>query len=174
MASIALENLIAVPSPLIPLKDTMESKPAFEWVAIITPVIAGIFALVGSYFGAKLLAKEQRKNILLEHRRNTFNTFLAQLDHCEHERASNENIDPYMIYQPLRLLMNSTQLLLNKEDRFRFDELVRKFIVASGYYIKYRFRDVELPGPPDIDKALNSANEAKEEIKSMLMKYFDS
>lgn len=138
------------------------------YLLLLPSIIAGILALIGSYFGSKLNRKSQHEKLLLEKRTTIFQSFLETLDYCDQERTADLTMPIHLIYQPLRLQIGSVKLYLKDSDKTTFESLVNKFIINSQHDIEYIYRKSSVKG---FEKCREIALNIKNEIENILNTY---
>lgn len=135
---------------------------------ILPAIIAGIFALIGSFFGSKLNRKSQHEKIILENRIPIFKNFLQAIAFCENEKSKDTNIPYYQICKEVESLVSITSFYLNPNDHDKFYKLSREYIHNFETFINYsrnphdRF-NLSLLG--------EKASHAKTEIETLLNSY---
>ena len=92
---------------------------------ILPSIIAGIFALIGSFFGYKLNSKSQREKVLLENRIPIFKNFLQTIDFCEKVRSKDPDIPYHNICKEVDSIIGITALHLNPKDLAKFYNLAK-------------------------------------------------
>ena len=148
-----------------------QESQAFQWYFLLPSIIAGIFALIGSYFGAKLYRKSQHDKIILENRISVFKDFLHAIEICEKERAKDNNIPYYLICQPVDILISITKLHLNDKDRESFYKHAKDYINNFEHSIKFNRNPHPRANPSML---MERANHAKSEIEKIFNKCFSN
>lgn len=116
---------------------------------ILVAVIAGIFSMLGAFFGAKLTRHSEYQKWVRQERSTVFGEFLRQINKAQAEALdaiySTEGTDLMRdirvseIFQPLKAQENIVRLYLHPDDRQAFSEKISKFVApynATGEQTK--------------------------------------
>lgn len=138
----------------------------------INAIITGIFTVGGTLIGWHLNRISQYKNWQLQKRFENYGDFLNTLDQCNREAEKIDIKTPFygiksiQVYTPVRIKARTIRLLLTKEKRKIFDELVNK--VTSYYSFAITHRDTKY-----FEKTLNKYFENFDKLCQLLEANFD-
>ena len=148
--------------------NTAQESKIFEWYFLLPSIVAGLFSLIGSYFGAKLYRQSQHNKIIDEYRIQIINDFIKIIDLCVNERARNRDIPYHLIFQPADSLISNVKLYLKNKDKNLFEKHVRDYIHNYQHSIKFNREPHDRADPSLLMK---NANDAKCKMDKILNSY---